>query len=79
MFLSVFRAWANHRDHPGPSVVITQCHEGDEPESSGQKMLTPLVEESIFLELYNGLMGQMDHQRDILVQMKRKYEVISVL
>ena len=79
MFLSVFRAQANHRDHPGPSVSMTQRHEGNEPESSGQKMSTPLVEESTFPELCNGFMGQMDRQRDVLVQMKRKYEVISML
>ena len=42
----------------GPYEPVTKRHEGDELESSGQKMSTPLVEELTFPELYNGLMGK---------------------
>lgn len=78
MFSSVFRVQTIQKDLPGPSKLVTKWREGDEPESGGQGISTPLVEESTFPELYNGLMGHMDCQRDVLVQMKRKYEVISI-
>ena len=68
------RAHAIQTDFLGPSEPATESHGLD---TSNQGISTPLMGELYFSELYNGMMNQMDRQRDVLVQMKRKYVVIS--